>query len=68
MIKEVFFYVLCIYLVLYILINLFKPNLIFDNEKQTLRPFGVGYKHTTIFPLWLVSICLLYTSPSPRDS
>lgn len=58
MIKEVFFYVLCIYLVLYILINLFKPNLIFDNEKQTLRPFGVGYKHTTIFPLWLVSILL----------
>lgn len=58
MIKEVFFYILFIYLILYILINILKPNLIFDNEKNTLRPFGVGYKHTTIFPLWLVSILL----------
>ena len=58
MIKEVFFYILFIYLILYILINIIKPNLIFDNEKNTLRPFGVGYKHTTIIPLWLVSILL----------
>lgn len=30
----------------------------FDNEQGITRPFGVGYHHSTIMPLWLCSILL----------
>lgn len=49
---------LCIFLFTYSLIVYLKPHMIFDNKKNCLRQFGVGYKNTTIFSLWLVSIIL----------
>lgn len=47
-----------IFLSLYLIIITIKPNFIFDNKKNTLRQFGVGYKNTTILTLWITTILL----------
>lgn len=47
---------------LYSIINIIQPNFIYNNQQNTLRPFGVGYKNTTILSLWLVSILLAILS------
>jgi hypothetical protein len=56
------FLVLCLYVILYSVIIYIKPELIFNNIRGCLRPFGVGYKNTTILPLWLISIILAIIS------
>jgi len=47
-----------LFLILYSIINAVKPDFIFDNKKNTVRNFGVGYKNTTVLTLWIVSIAL----------
>ena len=56
--KDSFTLIVILYLILYVLLTFIKPNIIFDNENQILRQFGVGYNNTTIIPLWLCSILL----------
>jgi hypothetical protein len=56
--KDSFTIIVLLYLILYIALTFVKPNIIFDNEHNRLRPFGVGYNNTTIIPLWLCSILL----------
>jgi hypothetical protein len=51
-------FILFLYLVLYIGLVLLKPNILYEKSQDMLRPFGVGYKHTTILPLWFASILL----------
>jgi hypothetical protein len=34
-----------------------KPLLIYNREGG-FRPFGIGYKHKTIVPIWVVAIIL----------
>ena len=51
-------FILFLYLVLYIGVVLLKPNILYEHGQDMLRPFGVGYKNTTILPLWLASILL----------
>ncbi len=34
---------------------IWKPSLVYDKD-GSFRPFGVGYRHKTIFPIWLVVI------------
>ena len=51
-------FILFLYLVLYIGLVLLKPNILYEKGQDMLRPFGVGYKNTTILPLWLASILL----------
>ena len=47
-----------LFIFFYTIVNLVKPEFIFDNKKDSVRSFGVGYKNTTVFTLWLVSIFL----------
>jgi hypothetical protein len=47
-----------LFVVLYFLLNIIQPAAIYDHERNCLRQFGVGYKHTTILSLWLVTILL----------
>jgi hypothetical protein len=47
---------------LYSIINIIQPNAIYNHQQNSLRPFGVGYKNTTILSLWLVSILLAILS------
>lgn len=50
------FLVICIYIFLYGIVVMFQPDIIFNNKNDCLRQFGVGYKNTSILPLWLISI------------
>ncbi len=45
------------YLVLMYIIHTIKPALIY-NEHGGFRPFGIGYRHKTVIPIWVVSIVL----------
>jgi len=51
-----------LFLSLYMLVNIIQPNFVFNHQQNSLRPFGVGYKNTTILSLWLVSILLAIIS------
>ena len=46
-----------LFLLLFSIIHYFKPGFIY-NKDGGFRPFGVGYKHKTVVPMWLVSIFL----------
>ncbi len=50
--------IMFVFILLYSLIVMFRPSIIYNNQYDYLRQFGVGYKNTTILPLWLVSILL----------
>ena len=46
-----------IFLILFSVIHFVKPGFLYNTEGG-FRPFGVGYKHKTVIPIWLVSIIL----------
>lgn len=49
--------VIFLFLVLFTIIHLLKPGLIYD-KNGSFREFGVGYRHKTVIPIWVVSIVL----------
>jgi hypothetical protein len=57
--------VLSVTIVLFIIVfgavNYIKPGLMY-NEHGELRPFGIGYSHKTIMPVWLFAIILAILS------
>ena len=54
--------ILGVYFILYGILLWAKPDIIYDPSKTALRPFGVGYKNSTILPLWLASLLLAMVS------
>ena len=46
---------LLLFLVLFFIIHYIKPSIVY-NENGEFRPFGVGYRHKTVIPIWLVAI------------
>ena len=46
-----------IFLILFTVIHVYKPALMY-NDDGGFRPFGVGYKHKTVIPIWIASIVL----------
>ncbi len=46
-----------IFLVAFSLIHYIKPDLMYTKEGG-FRQFGIGYKHKTVVPIWLVAIIL----------
>lgn len=46
-----------IFLSLFVIIHVYKPMLIYTKEGG-FRQFGVGYKHKTVIPIWVVAIIL----------
>ena len=46
---------LLIFLILFFMIHYLKPSIVYD-ENGEFRPFGVGYRHKTVIPIWLVAI------------
>ena len=50
-----------LFLVLISIIHNMQPGLIYD-DKGVFREFGVGFRHKTIIPIWLVSIILGFLS------
>ena len=55
---NILFIIIAVYICLYCVVIYFKPSFIYDEKNGCFRQFGVGYKNTTILPLWLVSILL----------
>ncbi len=48
---------LLLYFILFSIIHNLQPGLIY-NKDGSFREFGVGFKHKTVIPIWLVSIIL----------
>lgn len=46
-----------IFLLAFSLIHYIKPDLMYTKEGG-FRQFGIGYKHKTVVPIWLVAIIL----------
>jgi len=46
---------LVIFLLIFSLIHHLKPSIVY-NENGEFRPFGIGYRHKTVVPIWLVAI------------
>jgi len=44
-----------LFLLIFTGIHITKPVLLY-NEEGGFRPFGVGYRHKTVIPIWLISI------------
>ena len=38
-------------------IQMMKPTCLY-NRDGSIREFGIGYRNKTIFPIWLLSLCL----------
>ena len=47
-----------LFISLYMIVIISKPPFIYNHNQNCLRQFGVGYKNTTVFTLWIVSIFL----------
>ena len=50
-----------IFIVVYVLINLFRPAFLYNND-GSLREFGLGFRKTTVVPAWLLAIILAILS------
>lgn len=44
-----------LFLLIFTVIHITKPALLY-NADGGFRPFGVGYRHKTVIPIWLISI------------
>ena len=50
-----------LFLVLFTIVHLLKPGLVYEKD-GSFREFGVGYRHKTVIPIWVVSIVLAILS------
>ena len=48
-------FAILIFLFVFTMIHIYKPLLMY-NEDGGFRPFGIGYKHKTVIPIWIASI------------
>lgn len=46
-----------LFLILFSIFHFIKPGFAY-NDLGGFRPFGLGYKHKTVFPVWVVAILL----------
>jgi hypothetical protein len=46
-----------IFLIAFSIIHYVKPSALY-NKDGGFRPFGLGYRHKTVIPIWIVAIVL----------
>ena len=46
-----------LFILMFGLIHWYKPSLIYNSDGG-FRPFGVGYTHKTVIPMWVIAIIL----------
>lgn len=46
-----------IFIIIFGTIQMMKPACLY-NRDGSIREFGIGYRNKTIFPIWLLSLCL----------
>ena len=52
---------LLIFIIFFFFIHYLQPECLYNTD-GSFREFGVGYKHKTIFPMWIVAILLAVLS------
>jgi hypothetical protein len=55
--KQILMLSVILFLVTFYFVNYMKPKCIY-NINGSIRQFGIGYKNKTIFPIWIMAICL----------
>ena len=50
-------FAILLFLVVFSIVHITKPTVIY-NAEGGFRPFGVGYRHKTVIPIWGVAIVL----------
>lgn len=55
--KNIVAFAIIVFVLAYVIIITYQPRFLYK-EDGTLRTFGVGYKHKTVVPMWLVVIAM----------
>jgi hypothetical protein len=50
-----------LFFIVFSIVHFIKPGFLYNHEGG-FRPFGVGYKHKTVIPIWVISIILAILS------
>jgi len=50
-------FAIILFLLAFSIIHYIKPAFAYNTEGG-FRPFGVGYKHKTVIPIWIIAIIL----------
>jgi|UniRef100_A0A6C0AS23 hypothetical protein len=50
-----------LFLMAFAIVHVTKPGFLY-NKEGGFRPFGVGYRHKTVVPIWIVAIILAILS------
>ncbi|MGYP001230512751 len=56
------YFAITLFICLYMIVIILKPSFIYNHQQNCLRHFGIGYKNTSVFTLWIVSIFLAIMS------
>lgn len=54
-------FAIVLFLIVFTMIHLNKPSLLYEND-GSFRKFGVGYRKKTVVPIWLISIIVALLS------
>ena len=54
-------FAILVFLIIFTMIHVYRPPLMY-NEDGGFRPFGIGYKHKTVIPIWIASIVVAILS------
>ena len=50
-----------LFLLLFSFVHVTKPGFLY-NKEGGFRPFGLGYRHKTVVPIWIIAIILAILS------
>lgn len=59
--KNVVAFAILIFVLAYVVIITYQPSFLYK-EDGSLRTFGVGFRHKTVVPMWLVVIAMAILS------
>jgi hypothetical protein len=46
-----------LFILSFTIVHIVKPSIVY-NEDGSFRPFGLGFRHKTVVPIWVVAIIL----------
>ena len=55
------FFAVALFLGLFTMFHAIKPAFAYD-DNGAFRPFGLGYRHKTVIPIWIIAILLAILS------
>ena len=55
--RNIVAFAIIVFILAYLVIITYQPSFLYK-EDGSLRSFGIGYKHKTVVPMWLVIIAM----------